>query len=116
MKLCCCAVSLKLRLSTCCAGRFEPCVWHGGAGSAEARSDVVTDTGQVRDKIHLRRADQTKRGHARTVFVSERRRRALQRYVHSTQQRAGDWAFFYTQQKPRRGFTAKALAYACSCA
>ena len=73
-----------------------------GECAALTWADVVTDTAQVRDEIHLR-ADQTKRGHARTVFVSERLRKELQRYILSTQQRAGDWAFFYTQQKPRRG-------------
>ena len=80
-----------------------------GECAALAWSDVVTDTGQVRDEIHLR-AEQTKRGHARTVFVSERLRKELQRYVDSTAKRGGDWAFFYTQQKPRRGFTANTLA------
>jgi integrase/recombinase XerD len=63
----------------------------------------------VVNEIHLR-AEQTKRAHARTVFVSERLRKELQRYVDTTTKRTGDWAFFYTQQKPRRGFTANTLA------
>ena len=80
-----------------------------GECAALTWADVVSDAGRVRDEIHLR-AEQTKRGHARTVFVSERLRKELQRYVDTTKQRAGDWAFFYTQQKPRRGFTANTLA------
>ena len=80
-----------------------------GECAALTWADVVNDAGRVRDEIHLR-AEQTKRAHARTVFVSERLRKELQRYVDTTTKRTGDWAFFYTQQKPRRGFTANTLA------
>ena len=39
-----------------------------------------------------------------TVFVSERLRKELQRYILSTQQRAGDWAFFLHTTKATTRF------------
>jgi integrase/recombinase XerD len=71
--------------------------------------DVVNADGQIREEIRLS-ADQTKGRHPRTAYISAKLRKELQLYLAAIKPREGDWAFFYTQKNPRRGFTPNTLA------
>ena len=71
--------------------------------------DVIGFDGQVKDEIRLR-ADQTKGRHPRIVFVSPKLKKELDSYAASVKNRPSDWAFFYSQKNPKRGFTPNTLA------
>lgn len=85
-----------------------------GECAALTWADVTTPDGALRDEIRLR-AEQTKGGHPRTVFVSDKLRKELQRYIGAVKRRDSDWAFFYTQKNPSRGFTANTLTHFFLC-
>ena len=94
--------------------RAMVCVSHmGGLRVGEIAKltwgDVVGVDGHVKDEIRLR-ADQTKGRHPRIVFVSPKMKKELEAYVASVKARPNDWAFFYTQKNPKRGFTPNTLA------
>jgi integrase/recombinase XerD len=79
-----------------------------GETAALRVADVVDETGKVRAEFLLR-AEYTKGGHARTVFVSERLRKELTAYVRATEFESRNSKLFYTQKKGGAGFTANTL-------
>ena len=79
-----------------------------GETAALLVSDVVDEHGRVRKEFVLR-AEQTKGGHARTVFVSERLHKELTDYVRATEFEHRNHKLFYTQKKGGAGFTANTL-------
>jgi integrase/recombinase XerD len=94
--------------------RTMVCVSHyGGLRVGEISKitwgSVVGVDGKVKDEIRLT-ADQTKGRHPRIVFVSPKLKKELEAYVASVKARPSDWAFFYTQKNPKRGFTPNTLA------
>ncbi len=70
-------------------------------------SDVVASDGSVRAEFRLS-AEQTKGGHARTVFVSDKLRKELATYVKSLKRHDKDTLPLFGTQK-RDGFTANTL-------
>ncbi len=94
--------------------RTMVCVSHmGGLRVGEIAKltwgDVVSSDGHVKDEIRLS-ADQTKGRHPRIVFISPKLKIELDAYVASAKARPSDWAFFYSQKNPKRGFTPNTLA------
>ena len=86
--------------------------WGGmrvGEVAALRYCDVLNSDGTVRAEINLS-AEQTKGSHSRTVFLSTKLRKELAAYVASYQAADSSRALFYTQKKPKRGFTANTLA------
>lgn len=79
-----------------------------GETAALRVKDVVDENGRVRAEFLLT-AEQTKGGHARTVFVSERLRKELAAYIKATEFLSRDSKLFYTQKKGGEGFTANTL-------
>ena len=71
--------------------------------------DVLDDKGQVRGEIRLD-ADQTKGKHGRVVFVPEKLRKELQRYIATTPNPNPAAKLFYSQKNKKYGFTANTLA------
>lgn len=63
----------------------------------------------IRTEIVLR-PDQTKGNESRTVFVNEKLRKELAKYLRVTRHRDVYDKFFYTQKNPKEGFTANTLA------
>ena len=85
--------------------------WAGlrvGEVAALRMCDVLDANNDVKSEIRLA-PEQTKGGHARTVFVNEKLRVELQSYADTLKTRDTQWAFFPTQKFPRRGFTANTL-------
>ena len=85
--------------------------WAGlrvGEVAALRMCDVLDANNDVKCEIRLS-PEQTKGGHARTVFINEKLRAELQRYAETLKTRDAHWAFFPTQKFPRRGFTANTL-------
>ena len=80
-----------------------------GEAAALRFKDVVDSERKVRSEFLLT-AEQTKGGHARTVFVSERLRKELMAYVSATEFLDSDSKLFYTQKSGSDGFTANTLA------
>jgi len=70
--------------------------------------DVVDAAGKIKSEIFLK-PEQTKGRHSRTVFISERLQRELQKYVKSVPNLTPDAKFFYTQKKGNHGFSANTL-------
>lgn len=71
--------------------------------------DVLDEAGQVRSEIRLD-AEQTKGRYGRVVFVAERLRKELQRYVATTPDQGPAAKLFQTQKRGTDGFTANTLA------
>lgn len=69
-------------------------------------ADVLAADGTVKNEIQLS-ADQTKGGHARTVFVNDRLKKELTAYTKTLKNRAPDRPLFRTQK--REGFTGNTL-------
>lgn len=88
-------------------------MYYAGLRVGEAASlrvgDVVDAQAQVLHEFQLR-ADQTKGGHARTVFVSERLRKELTTYLSATPSLRPKHKLFYSQKAASDGFTANTLA------
>ena len=88
-------------------------MYYAGLRVGEAASlrvaDVVDAQGQVLPEFVLR-ADQTKGGHARTVFVSEKLRKELTAYLAATPSLKPKHKLFYSQKVGSDGFTANTLA------
>lgn len=88
-------------------------MYYAGLRVGEAASlrvgDVVDAQAQVLSEFVLR-ADQTKGGHARTVFVSERLRKELTAYLSATPNLRPKHKLFYSQKAASDGFTANTLA------
>jgi integrase/recombinase XerD len=88
-------------------------MYYAGLRVGEAASlrveDVVDAQGHVRAEFLLR-ADQTKGGHARTVFVSERLRKELTSYLAATPSLKPKHKLFYSQKVGSDGFSANTLA------
>ena len=85
--------------------------WAGlrvGEVAALRMCDVLDANNDVKCEIRLS-PEQTKGGHARTVFINEKLRAELQCYADTLKTRDAQWAFFPTQKFPRRGFTANTL-------
>ncbi|MBT8614744.1 site-specific integrase [Polynucleobacter paneuropaeus] len=85
--------------------------WAGlrvGEVAALRMCDVLDANLTVKSEIRLA-PEQTKGGHARTVFVNQKLRAELQCYADTLKNRDLQWAFFPTQKFPRRGFTANTL-------
>jgi integrase/recombinase XerD len=87
-------------------------MYYAGLRVGEAASlrvaDVVDNEGLVRTEFLLR-ADQTKGGHARTVFVSEKLRKELTAYIAVTKFSKTTDKLFYSQKAASDGFTANTL-------
>lgn len=86
--------------------------WGGmrvGEVAALRYCDVLNIDGSVRDEINLS-AEQTKGKHSRTVFVSTKLRKEVAAYILLHPMKDGEYALFYTQKNPKRGFTANTLA------
>jgi integrase/recombinase XerD len=71
-------------------------------------SDVLDAQGSVRNEIRLD-AEQTKGKHARVVFVNEKLRKELAKYIAQRAPTNQDQKLFYTQKRMREGFTANTL-------
>jgi integrase/recombinase XerD len=88
-------------------------MYYAGLRVGEAASlrvaDVVDAQGQVLPEFVLR-ADQTKGGHARTVFVSEKLRKELTAYLAATPSLRPKHKLFYSQKVGSDGFSANTLA------
>jgi integrase/recombinase XerD len=88
-------------------------MYYAGLRVGEAASlrveDVVDAQGHVRAEFLLR-ADQTKGGHARTVFVSEKLRKELTAYLAATPSLKPKHKLFYSQKVGSDGFSANTLA------
>jgi integrase/recombinase XerD len=87
-------------------------MYYAGLRVGEAASlrlcDVVDNERLVRNEFQLR-ADQTKGGHARTVFVSEKLRKELTAYIAVTKFKKTTDKLFYSQKAASDGFTANTL-------
>ena len=70
--------------------------------------DVVDQDGRVRNEIRLR-AEETKGGEARTVFVSERLQKEIAGYVKTSPAQSPTSKLFYTQKRHADGFTANTM-------
>lgn len=79
-----------------------------GEVAALRMCDVIDANLKVKSEIRLTR-EQTKGGHARTVFLNAKLQAELQLYTDTLRTRNSEWAFFPTQKFPRRGFTANTL-------
>ena len=71
-------------------------------------SDVLDADGSVRNEIRLD-AEQTKGNFARVVFVSDKLRKELAKYLSLYQPINKDQKLFYTQKRMKEGFTANTL-------
>ena len=83
--------------------------WAGlrvGEVAALRIGDVMAEDGTIKQEIRLL-AEQTKGGHARTIFVGERLRKELAVYVASLKKPVLNNPLFYTQK--RQGFSANTL-------
>lgn len=70
--------------------------------------DVLDSDGNVRNEIRLD-AEQTKGSHSRVVFVGEKLRRELAKYLTEHKPASRDHKLFYTQKRMREGFNANTL-------
>jgi integrase/recombinase XerD len=85
--------------------------WSGmrvGEVAALRVSDVIDAQGSVRNEIRLD-AEQTKGKHARVVFVNEKLRKEIAKYIEQRAPTNQDQKLFYTQKRMREGFTANTL-------
>lgn len=71
--------------------------------------DVVNEAGEVRSEIRLD-AEQTKGRYGRVVFIAEKLRKELQRYIATTPDQGPAAKLFQTQKRGADGFTANTLA------
>jgi integrase/recombinase XerD len=86
--------------------------WSGmrvGEVAALRVGDVVDPTGSVRSEIRLDAA-QTKGKHARVVFVNEKLRKELAKYLAVHPPVSPEHKLFYSQKRRRDGFDANTLA------
>ena len=71
-------------------------------------NDVLDGDGNVRNEIRLD-ADQTKGNHARVVFVNEKLRKELTKYLSLYAPVNQEQKLFYTQKRMKEGFNANTL-------
>ena len=86
--------------------------WAGmrvGEIAALTFADVLDTTGRVRSQIYLT-PDKTKGRHARTVFINSRLQTEIAEYLSTLTMTNRDYALFYTQKCPKRGFTSNTMA------
>lgn len=79
-----------------------------GELSSLTYADTVDAEGKVRNEIRLK-AENTKTNEARTVFVSEKLRKELERYIAVYKPLNPNTKLFYSQKKHSDGFTANTL-------
>ena len=87
-------------------------VWTGmrvGEVAALTISDVRSEAGEIKDEIYLA-AERVKYRHARTVYINQRMREELAKYVNGKQWIYGDQPLFSTQQSIRKAFSRNTLA------
>jgi integrase/recombinase XerD len=87
-------------------------VWTGmrvGEVSALTINDIRTDAGEIKDEIYLA-AERVKYRHARTVYINQRMREELDKYVKTKHWISDDQPLFSTQQNPRKSFSPNTLA------
>ncbi len=87
-------------------------VWTGmrvGEVSALTINDIRTDTGEIKDEIYLA-AERVKYRHARTVYINQRMREELAKYVVGKHWISDDQPLFSTQQSIRKTFSRNTLA------
>lgn len=70
--------------------------------------DLVDADGRIRSEIRLR-AEETKGGEARTVFVSDKLRKELEAYVKTLVEPNPMHKLFFTQKRHDKGFNANTL-------
>lgn len=86
--------------------------WSGmrvGEVAALRISDVLDTQGRVREEIRLDAA-QTKGRHARVVFVNEKLRKEIAKYLDQRPVANPEHKLFYTQKRMRAGFSANTLS------
>jgi len=71
-------------------------------------SDVVDETGKVRDEIRLK-AENTKTKEARIVFVNAKLKKELQQYANAYKPADTQLKFFYSQKRKSNGYNANTL-------
>ncbi len=87
-------------------------VWTGmrvGEVSALTINDIRTDAGEIKDEIYLA-AERVKYRHARTVYINQRMREELAKYVNSRQWIYDDQPLFSTQQSIQPKHTSAAFS------
>jgi integrase/recombinase XerD len=87
-------------------------VWTGmrvGEVASLILSDVRNDFDEIKDEIYLP-AERVKYRHARTVFINNRMREELSKYVNSRKWVYDDQPLFSTQQSPRKAFSRNTMA------
>jgi len=85
--------------------------WSGmrvGEVAARRLGDVVDAQGVVRNEIRLD-ASQTKGKHARVVFVNDKLRKEVSKYLAARPAGDPEQKLFYTQKRMREGFNANTL-------
>ncbi len=87
-------------------------VWTGmrvGEVSALTISDVRNELGEIKDEIYLA-AERVKYRHARTVYINQRMREELAKYVNSKHWISDEQPLFSTQKSIRKAFSRNTLA------
>jgi len=87
-------------------------VWTGmrvGEVAALTISDVRTELGEIKDEIYLA-AERVKYRHARTVYINQRMREELAKYVNSKKWICDDQPLFNAQASIRKAFSRNTLA------
>jgi integrase/recombinase XerD len=79
-----------------------------GELSSLTYTDVVDDTGKVRDEIRLK-AENTKTKEARIVFVNTKLKKELQKYADFYKSANTHQKFFYSQKRKSDGYNANTL-------
>jgi len=80
-----------------------------GEMAALTINDLRTDFGEIKDEIYFV-AERVKYRHARTVYINQRMREELAKYVNSRQWVYDDQPLFSTQQSIRKAFSRNILA------
>lgn len=80
-----------------------------GEISALTIADVRNELGEIKDEIYLA-AERVKYRHARTVYINQRMREELAKYVVGKHWIRDDQPLFSTQQSPRKSFSRNTLA------
>ncbi len=87
-------------------------VWTGmrvGEVAELTLSDVRSEVGEIKNEIYLA-AERVKYRHARTVYINQRMREELAKYVAGRQWIYEDQPLFSTQRSTRKGFSRNTLA------
>jgi integrase/recombinase XerD len=87
-------------------------VWTGmrvGEVAALTINDVRNELGEIKDEIYLA-AERVKYRHARTVYINQRMRKELAKYVNNKQWICDEQPLFSTQQSIRKAFSRNTLS------